>query len=354
MESIVDQYRRAPGLGKGHAERILKYGLSLNIELADLIQGTELPLAFLAEPFDISTSDELTIISNVVKRTSYPFAEGFKLGMTYRVSDLGLFGMAIMSSKNGAHAAQIVSRYLSHAYSFIGVKLEVDRSKIKIIFELLVDLEEGLAQFIMARDFGIAYSVQKYFLDRDKNNAYELGFNFPYLNGMDLMAETFGCPVKHNRGHCYLLADIHQLSVEPPFSNEINAKMLEENYQKSLQADISETPNLTDRISDYLVQHSMDVHKKEVASEFHMSERTLTRHLEKEGITWRELMRRVRLEKAEMMLQMHSKPLQKIADEVGFSSLSSFSHAFAKHKGISPSEYRKLIEAMESAQHDPA
>jgi len=79
-----------------------------------------------------------------------------------------------------------------------------------------------------------------------------------------------------------------------------------------------------------------------------MSERTLSRYLEKEGLTWRGLINKVRLEKAENLLEQTNKSLQIIAEEVGFANLSSFSHAFTKYKGISPSEFRKLLEHMTS------
>ena len=74
-----------------------------------------------------------------------------------------------------------------------------------------------------------------------------------------------------------------------------------------------------------------------------ISTRSLARQLEKNDTNWRSLISKIRIEKAEKVLLETALPLSDIAEVVGFANPSSFSHAFTKQKGISPSKFRKRV-----------
>lgn len=77
-----------------------------------------------------------------------------------------------------------------------------------------------------------------------------------------------------------------------------------------------------------------------VAEKLTMSERTLIRRLTEEGTSFRELSSEVRLELAKAQLEAGELPIKRISLDAGFSNVSSFSRAFRKRTGLSPSEYR--------------
>lgn len=347
MQHQSVQYSRAPGVGKGHSEALIRYGLSSGLAIHECIRGTTIPENFLLDPYDVSPMDELVLVSNLVHKLGNGFKLGFEVGSRYQITDLGLFGMALMTSKNGAHAAQITQRYLDNAFNFTNMRLKIMNGKYKMTWKLRLEFDEEINNFLLARDVGICHVVQSYVLKNKNRNAYEIGFSFPYEKGMDDVAKLYGCPVRHNQDENYIIADINQLSAEPPFSNFVNAQAIEQAYQAELNKPTNQ-PRLSEKVKNYLLETSnFNIPKKDVAANFFVSERTLTRHLEKESTSWRGLVSEVRLEKAELLLKITNKPLQKIADEVGFASVSSFSHAFTKFKGMSPTEYkRQMMEAM--------
>jgi len=343
MQNQCEQYCRAPGVGKGNAERILRHAVSLGVPLAKIVQGTQVPLQFLDAPFDINPMDELVLIANLIKYTGNPFQTGFEVGLSYQITDLGLFGLALMCSKDMSHATQIAQRYLAQAFNFTSIKLHMTGDRVIVNWRVTMKLEEGIEQFLLARDVGISKVVEWHMLPNQDSAIIEVGFHYPFVKGMDRIAHLFGCSVKHNQIHTYISFDAKQLLVAPPFSNVVNSNAIEDSYQQLL-AQCQITPNLTDRVKAFLLAHdTMVVQKKDVAEQFHMSERTLTRRLEKEEYTWRQLIGDVRIEKAEMLLKVSNKSIQNIAEEVGFSSVSSLSHAFTKSRGVSPSEFRKNI-----------
>jgi AraC-like DNA-binding protein len=78
----------------------------------------------------------------------------------------------------------------------------------------------------------------------------------------------------------------------------------------------------------------------EVARELDVSERTLRRHLSREGLVFSEILAEVQCEIATRLLRDPNRTIQQVAYEMGFSSPSAFHRAFKRWTGQSPSEVR--------------
>ncbi len=339
----MDSFSRAPGIGKGNVETLLRYSLQKKVSIAQCLKGTDIEDDFLVNPVDVSAPQELLIIANVLSVLGKPVATGFAVGLGFRMVDLGVVGLALISSQDGVHAAKIVGRYVQKAYHFNDFSMTLNRRKVTISFKAHDDLTDPVAQFVVARDLGIFHMMQTYALRGKVRNTYEVGFSFDFLQGMQEIAKAFSCPVRHNQSSNYLVCDTRQLRLRPPLSNAINACAIEDAYQTELSA-LNGIDGLVTKIKNYLIsQPLLNIQKKQVAEHLNMSERTLARHLEKQGLSWRKLLSQVRLKKAENLLRSSEHSIQKITDEVGFASVSSLSHAFTKDKGMSPSEYRKSV-----------
>ena len=63
------------------------------------------------------------------------------------------------------------------------------------------------------------------------------------------------------------------------------------------------------------------------------------------GETPHEFLTRLRIERAKVLLAKGSHNVTEACFEVGFSSLGSFSTLFARHVGLSPSEYRRYVRS---------
>jgi AraC-like DNA-binding protein len=80
---------------------------------------------------------------------------------------------------------------------------------------------------------------------------------------------------------------------------------------------------------------------EEVAREVGLTPRSLARRFEEEtGMTWRAVLRRMRVLRAVEELAAGDAPVTKIAFTVGYTSLSAFNAAFRELTGRTPSEYR--------------
>ncbi len=72
-----------------------------------------------------------------------------------------------------------------------------------------------------------------------------------------------------------------------------------------------------------------------------MSRRTLTRRLAENGLTFRDLIKRIQEEVSKDLLKNSARSIAEIAFETGFSEQSAFSRAFKNWTNLSPVEFRK-------------
>ena len=80
-----------------------------------------------------------------------------------------------------------------------------------------------------------------------------------------------------------------------------------------------------------------------VADLMHMSRRSLARHLQGLGTSFRKIKEDVILELAKTALQKSLADINTIALELGFSDSTAFSRAFKKSTGLTPTQYRDQV-----------
>ena len=80
----------------------------------------------------------------------------------------------------------------------------------------------------------------------------------------------------------------------------------------------------------------------QVARALGMSKRTLSRRLQEQGITYRDLVDKLRASLAKCYLKDRNLRMSEIAYLLGYSDLSAFDHAFRRWTGKPPSKFREL------------
>lgn len=80
---------------------------------------------------------------------------------------------------------------------------------------------------------------------------------------------------------------------------------------------------------------------KIIGAHMGMSNRTLTRRLAEDGVTYRDLIRKTQESVSKSLLSKTDRSMGEIAFAAGFSEQSAFSRAFKRWTGISPVEFRK-------------
>lgn len=95
-------------------------------------------------------------------------------------------------------------------------------------------------------------------------------------------------------------------------------------------------------ILSHIQQHYANVTLTDLANRFHYSEKQISRIVHScMGISYNQLILKLRMEKAAGLLQQHSASIETIASNVGYSTVSSFYRAFTKYYGMTPVAYQK-------------
>ncbi len=113
---------------------------------------------------------------------------------------------------------------------------------------------------------------------------------------------------------------------------------VEEQYRK-----LARSGSLAERIRKALLQNKirLGANQQEVADYFHISARTLNRHLHREETSLKQLVTSVRLETAKKMLSTTDDSIEQIALAIGLSGRRTLDRIFIKETNQSPAQYRQ-------------
>lgn len=99
-------------------------------------------------------------------------------------------------------------------------------------------------------------------------------------------------------------------------------------------------------ILSHIQAHYADVTLSELSKLFHYSEKQISRIVQNcMGMTYNQLILKLRMEKAATLLRQNSASVDNIASAVGYSTVSSFYRAFTKYFGCTPGNYMKEISS---------
>jgi AraC-like DNA-binding protein len=105
------------------------------------------------------------------------------------------------------------------------------------------------------------------------------------------------------------------------------------------------SPELERAIEYTLAYLATPSNVRAVAAACHLSERTLARRFASEtGMTYRQFVHRARMIRAMEQLADPQQTVLEVAYDVGFSSVSAFTHAFGAFAGETPSAYRRRLQ----------
>ncbi|MEP1614050.1 MAG: AraC family transcriptional regulator [Roseobacter sp.] len=107
-----------------------------------------------------------------------------------------------------------------------------------------------------------------------------------------------------------------------------------------------DSPQLTKAIELTEVMAHADPTFEEIATKSNQSTRALARRFASEmGMTWREVLRHIRIMKAVEELATTDWQITQVALSVGYGSLSGFNSAFRQHMQMTPTEFRASLKA---------
>lgn len=332
--SYFDEYRR----GITSARLMVDYLRSQGANVTRLLAGTGLAQDDLNDPnTEILARQELRLVANILAQVPDAQSHAEALGNRYHFSAYGLWGYGLVCCSTAAQALSLALKYLplTYAFSDIGYREEGDKG---FLCFTPAPLEPEVSQFVLARDM-VAAALLVRELVGEHFHIERLTLAGSQMAG-DAFARTLNCPVHYGASRNEAIFPKSLLSRRLPQANAVTVAMCEQQCRELMQR---RRINTGVKAAVELFLRDRRWQKPvlaEVARHLTMSERSLKRHLQQEGASFRELVEQYRNTEACRLLQHTDLTITDIALRLGFSDTSTFSQAFKRWQGRAPSCYR--------------
>jgi len=255
-----------------------------------------------------------------------------------------VFGLATAASDSLKDAFERIARYCIVVSSVLKVTIHQQDNethvvvskadRVKVINYASIDFTSAvLVRFCRARS-------------GKRINPLRVDFEHEAPSG-DLKAynNMFRCPVQFGQSQNRVVFEKGVVD-EPLYGvDPVMKQLTDQAIEQKLRA-VEQGETLSDRISQYLrsALSSGEPTPNQVASQFHLSLRTLQRKLAEEGQSYRALYDNTRRDMSLDLMSDPSYSITEIAFLLGFSDLSSFSRTFKRWMGVTPKLYREQAD----------
>jgi AraC-like DNA-binding protein len=319
---------------------LLDFGRAQGFTVAQLLAGTRLTQAQLENTqVSLSPGKELAVIANLLRLCPDGPGMGLRLGLGYHLSAYGVLGLGMMSSATAGDALRLVQRFLPLTYSYVAITYHRDGDLDTLSFEPPADLDIDMQGFVVERAMGATVRVLCDITGTQAPlAAMSLRGRAASASRKAELARELGCAPRW-RASKNLIAIPNALTRLPlPQANATTAAMCERMCEELVEQRRTrlDTPTL---VREYLAA-APDCHTPklaDVAAFLCTSERSLKRWFHDDSTSFRELLEESRCAKADRLLGNPRLSLTEVAARLGFSDLSSFSQAYKRWTGTSPS-----------------
>jgi AraC-like DNA-binding protein len=266
---------------------------------------------------------------------------GLRLGCSHDPSTFGPLADAILHATDVASAVANVARYFHVHQEGAGLELRIEGRNALIAYSIrdpeILEYRQD-AELSVAKMLNFARIV----IGNRAWTPQAVYFEHPEPRDCSEHRRIFGAPVYFSQPCNALVAPRELLSQKVGGDG---GERLEE--LRRLAESMAAAPAPADELLALVRQQIQrrlragNVSIQAVAAALDLSERTLQRRLGESGVTFNELVERMRLELSRRYLRQDHLSLTEIGYLLGYSELSAFSRAFRRWTGVSPIEFRR-------------
>ncbi len=292
---------------------------------------------------DLTGEKYYDFLGEVLAKVDIP-AFGCKVGQRFSLRDFGVLGYACISSSTLRQFLQTFFRFqqiVGSSASFReALREEGDNAMIEIHSScsneqlLRFDIEEAVGQWTMAA--GDMWS--------GKESMYTcVNLSFPEPDYAQELQALVGCPVFYQQARNELIFPAELLQGPIVMADELTAKLCEQQCHTLLQG-LTQQEGLVEQVRKLIINQPGRISTPEdVASQLHISYRTLRRRLSDEGTSFKEIHNELRMGMAGEYMRQTELTTQEIAFLLGYSEASNFHRAFKLWYGKTPGDYRLSV-----------
>jgi AraC-like DNA-binding protein len=264
---------------------------------------------------------------------------GIDLGRRVQLPNLGMLGVAAMSSPDVRTAVELGLRYYRLVAPFWDLSLEADGNLLRLTAREAISLEplHVVATEILLVTF---LNLSRGPLGRDVP-CRELRLDYPEPPHASRYAEFLpSVPVLFDQPVTQLVVDASVLDQKLPSPDPVTARMAERQCATSLSPAVSPEGLLAKVRRMLEAKPGRYLGPEALAEALQTSPRTLRRSLDEMGTSYQELVDKARCKHAEDLLSSTEMSINEIAERLGFSEGSAFRRAFKRWTGRTAARYR--------------
>lgn len=317
---------------------------SLGRDPATFMRTVGLSARLLQDPETLIPGDAVRELLEITARATRTEDLALRLAAQRKLGNLGPISLVLKEEATPRAALDTLCRYLKLVNASLITRIE-DTGNVVVIREDLLP-SRGLP---MRQSVELAVGIMFRILgDLIGPQWRPIQVSFTHRPPADIAAHQrfFGRMVRFNQEFNGLVCAAADLSKPRTFEDYGGARLAREHLDAALR-DRHESARGTCRELMQALLPAGNCTAQEVARHLRVDRRTLHRRLDAEGLTFSTLLDKVRSELAMRHLRDSDLPLGEVAQLLGFSGPSSFSHWFRDNFGCSASQWR--IEARGSA-----
>ncbi len=263
---------------------------------------------------------------------------GLKAEKYWHPSQMGALGYAWMTSDTLRDAFKRLVRFSKVVNEASHMELKESSNKVSLVFHF----SDKVAESAFRIDAPMAI-----LLAMARSNAGEgfhpqsVTFSHPEPKDTGPFYSLFQCPISFGGKTNSFTISTAEADNPRPCSN-VQLALLHDQLLIEYAATLGDD-DIVERTKVAIIANlaSGNISDAAVAETFHFNERTLQRRLREYGTTFKTILSEVRMDLADKYILDNRLSLSEISFMLGFSEMSSFSHAFKRWTGLSPSDYRQ-------------
>lgn len=285
----------------------------------------------------VLASDYERLIRRALSLSDEPWL-GWEFGLSMNVSTHGFLGYAAMSSATLGDAIDLAVKYFRTRSTIIALDFFVEEEHAVVQANEQIALND-LARFSIESLFSSLYFMAQKMLS-DQILIGEVRFAYPEPDYFSKLKPLLPGPSLFDCPHHQLRFDKALLARPLQFADPRLAQMARTQCEEEMVG-IQVPPALLGQVKRVILAEADNFpNVDEVASQLHMSSRTLKRKLQQLGTSYQVILDDLRRGLAVEYLTRSHHAIDEIAALLGYSDASNFARAFRRWTGKNPSDYR--------------
>ncbi len=318
-----------------HYDEVAKR-LGLNPQV--MLRKVGLTPRMLASPTQLIPVESALALLEISAKESGSDTVGLHMAEARVLSDFGPISLLLTHQPSIRMALQVIAQYRHLLNESLGMHIE-DVGKTTLIREEIISNFRGSTQQSTDMALGVLMLIFRAMLG-EQWRPQAIHFTHAANSDLQVHRRLFGCPLYFDsefNGVVCLKTDMDRPNARADAAMASYAQSFIDAIPKRGQSSVLQDV----RRSVYLLLPMGRASVEQIASGLGVNVRTLQRRLDESGVSFSQVLNEVRSELAQRYITHTAHSMGRVAEQLGYSNLSSFTRWFTTQFGCSPSQMRE-------------